>query len=69
MTRTERVIVEWHDTPNKRFETKVVVGGEWNEVESDDDIFFYFPDESSFENAKNKDNELEFWIIEGEDDE
>lgn len=64
MTRTERVIIEWHDTPNKRFETKVIVGKEWDEAESDDDIFFYFPDEISFENAKNKDNELEFWIAE-----
>jgi hypothetical protein len=42
----------------------VIVGDEWNGVEADDDIFFYFPDEDSFENAKNKDNELEFWIVE-----
>ena len=64
MARTEKVIIEWHDSPDKRFETKVVVGGEWNEVEGDDDIFFYFPEEHSFENAKNRDNELEFWIVE-----
>lgn len=64
MAREEKVIVEWHDTPDKRFETKVIVGGDWNEVEEDDDIFFYFPEEASFENAKNKDNELEFWIVE-----
>jgi hypothetical protein len=69
VARTEKVIVEWHDTPNKRFETKVIVEDEWNEVEADDDIFFYFPDEDSFENAKNKDNELEFWIVEETDNE
>lgn len=64
MAEYRSVLIEWHDEPEVTYNTKVCIDSEWTEGEDDTDVFFYFTNLEEFESAKNKDNDLEFWIVE-----
>lgn len=64
MSRQASVVIQWHDEPNADYSVLVSIDDAWNGIDEDDDIFFYFANEQEYEQAKNKDNEFEFWIVE-----
>lgn len=68
MAYYENVVIEWHDTPDAPESVAVSIDEAWNGFdEEDDNIFFYFANESEFEQAKQDgDNGYEFRIL-GED--
>jgi hypothetical protein len=64
MNTTKEVLIRWHDEPETEYLSTICIGESWTEEEDDQNIFFYFSTEKEFESAKNKDNNLEFWITE-----
>ena len=66
MAEYREVVIVWNDEPEEdAYLVTVVVDGEWNELEDDPDVFFYFSNEAEFEQAKTGEG-YEFTIIEWE---
>ncbi len=57
-----QVSIRWKDEPDEAFITTVCVNVDWREGEDDSNVFFYFSTIEQFEDAKNPDNDLEFFI-------
>lgn len=67
MPEYKKVIIQWHDDPSINYGAMVAIDGQWTELDKDDDsIFFYFSTHEEYESAKKQDNDLDFWIVEGE---
>lgn len=45
------VLVTWLDEPDKEFYAVVSVDEQWNELEDDPDVFFYFASEAEYQEA------------------
>ena len=64
MSVYKQVLIEWHDEPNVEYLVTISIDETWNDIEDDDNVFFYFAKESEYEEAKQKgDNGLEFRVV------
>lgn len=64
MSVYKQVLIEWHDEPDVEYLVTVSIDEAWNDLEDDDNIFFYFAKESEFEEARQLgDNGYEFRIV------
>lgn len=60
----KQVLIEWHEEPDMYELVTVSIDETWNDIEDDDNVFFYFAKESEYEEAKQQgDNGLEFRIV------
>ena len=60
MATIKRVVVEWNDEPGVEFTTLVSVDEPWNPLEDEPGMFFYFANPEEFEQAKQKNTDLDF---------
>ena len=70
MIEYKDVLVQWHDDPDNKFATTVVINKVWTEEDEENDshIFFYFSNTTEYEEAKQPgDNGYEFRIHEYEE--
>ena len=63
MAEYKDVIYEWHNEPGIHYGATVSIDQEWNSLDEDDDVFFYFATPEEFESAQENDNDYEFWIL------
>lgn len=67
MAIQKRVLIEWHDEPGQHYLSTVSIDEQWNELEDDPGVFFYFAKQKEYEQAKQLgDNGYEFRIVEEE---
>lgn len=59
----KKVAYQWHHDPSNEYVATVSIDGEWNGLEDDDGIFFYFASQREYGAAKKQDNDFDFWIV------